>query len=236
MASPLDAKRLARQSCRIIGASRTGKTFSCDTYRFKYPPIEQSGCLPIIPVLYWHCWDKLRLSGLFVGLLDAVGCELLTGNTNQLRLRTYEALEKCQVEMLIVDEAQRISSEVMSEIRDISDRLEISVVLVGTDRLNAVIKRDEQVKRRFRFGYQFASLSVDGVREMTGLWEAHVLNLPEPSNLTSDKAQTLLLHVTQGYIGVLSDILREAAIQSWYKRHPRIKLSTLKQVVQSCLL
>ena len=28
----LDGKRLARQSCRVIGESRTGKTVSCDTY------------------------------------------------------------------------------------------------------------------------------------------------------------------------------------------------------------
>lgn len=31
----LEGKRLARQSCRVVGESRTGKTISCNTYRLK---------------------------------------------------------------------------------------------------------------------------------------------------------------------------------------------------------
>ena len=71
---------------------------------------------------------------------------------------------------------------------------------------------------------------------MTALWEEHILQLPEPSNLTNDKAQRLLLQATRGYIGVLDQILCEAAIRTLQMRKPRITLPTLSQVVKECSL
>ena len=53
------------------------------------------------------------------------------------------------MEMLIIDEADRFKPKTFAEVRDIFDRLEIPVILVGTDRLDAVIKRDEQVYKEY---------------------------------------------------------------------------------------
>jgi DNA transposition AAA+ family ATPase len=58
-------------------------------------------------------------------------------------------LQACQVEMIILDEAQHIPLKVLSEVRDISNHLEISVVLAGTDRLDRLLRRDEQNNLRF---------------------------------------------------------------------------------------
>ncbi len=55
-------------------------------------------------------------------------------------------------------------------------------------------------------------LNPEDLRETTALWEKHILKLPEPSKLTSAKAQDLLFQKTQGYIGLLDQILREAVI------------------------
>jgi DNA transposition AAA+ family ATPase len=44
-----------------------------------------------------------------------------------------------------IDEADRLKPKTFAEVRDIFDKLEIAVILVGTDRLDAAIKRDEQV-------------------------------------------------------------------------------------------
>ena len=66
----LDGKRLARQSCRVVGESRTGKTISCDTYRLKCKASQKPGEPPHIPVLYWPCPENLPVSRLFTGLLE----------------------------------------------------------------------------------------------------------------------------------------------------------------------
>jgi len=232
----LDGKRLSRRSCRVIGESRTGKTVSCDTYHLKCKVTQRSGEAPIIPVVYWHCRENLSVSSLFVGLLESLQYQATRGRIPELRERVYHVLRSCQVEMIIFDEAQRATAQAMSEIRDISDVLEIAVVLVGTDRLNAVIQRDEQVLYRFLSAYRFSRLGSEELQEMTALWEEHVLQLPESSDLTNAKAQSLLLQATRGYIGVLDQILCEAAIRALQHGQQRIELPLLRQVVKECSL
>ena len=199
----LDGKRLARQSCRVVGESRTGKTISCETYQSKCEVSQIPGEPPHIPVLYWHCPESLSVSRLFTGLLELMQYQATRGRVPDLRARVYHVLGSCQVEMIIFDEAQRLPAPVMSEIRDISDILEIAVVLVGTDRLNTVVQRDAQVLYRFLSAYRFSRLDAEGVQEMTALWEEHILQLPEASNLTNEKAQRLLVQAARGCIGVL---------------------------------
>jgi len=232
----LDGKRLARRSGRVVGESRTGKTVSCDTYHLKCKVIQRPGEAPIIPVMYWHCHDKLSVSSLFVGLLESLQYQATRGRIPELRERVYHVLRSCQVEMIIFDEAQRATTQAMSEMRDISDLLNISVVLVGTDRLNIVIQRDEQVLYRFLSAYRFSRLGSEELQEMTALWEKYVLQLPETSDLTNVKAQSLLLQATRGYIGVLDQILCEAAIRALQRGQKRIELPLLRQVVKECSL
>ncbi|BAY04724.1 hypothetical protein NIES19_39900 [Anabaena cylindrica PCC 7122] len=81
------------------------------------------------------------------------------GTVAEIRDRTLRVLKGCGVEMLIIDEADRFKPKTFAEVRDIFDKLEIAVILVGTDRLDAVIKRDEQVYNRFRACHRFGKFS-----------------------------------------------------------------------------
>ena len=232
----LDGKRWARQACRVVGETRTGKTVNCDTYRLKCKGTQIPGQPPIMPVVYWHCPEKLTVSRLFVGLLEKLQYQATRGRIPELQKRVYEVLQGCQVEMIIFDEAQRATPHALSEIRDIAELLDISVVLVGTDRLNTVLQQDKQVLYRFLPCYRFSRLEAEELREITALWEEKILQLPEPSNLTSVAAQDLLLQGTRGYIGVLDQILCEAAIRSLQLGKPHIDIHTLRHVVKECAL
>ena len=55
----------------------------------------------------------------------------------------------------------------------------------------------------------------------------------QASNLTNEKAQSLLLQATRGYIGVLNQILCESATRTLQMGKERITLATLRQVVKS---
>jgi DNA transposition AAA+ family ATPase len=81
------------------------------------------------------------------------------GTVAEIRDRMFRVLKGCQVEMLIIDEADRLKPKTFAEVRDIFDKLDIAVVLVGTDRLDAAIKRDKQVYNRFRACHRFGKLS-----------------------------------------------------------------------------
>ncbi|WP_223278092.1 TniB family NTP-binding protein [Nostoc sp. 'Peltigera membranacea cyanobiont' 232] len=103
------------------------------------------------------------------------------------------------VEMLIIDEADRFKPKTFAEVRDIFDRLEIAVILVGTDRLDAVIKRDEQVYNRFRSCHGFGKMSGEDFKRTVDIWEKQILRLPVASNLSSKTMLKTLGEATGGY-------------------------------------
>lgn len=227
----LDGKRLARQPCRVVGDSRTGKTIACDAYRLKHPPTLREGEPPQIPVIYWQSPPESGNRELFDGLLSALRYQLSRGTLSELRQRVYRTLKACQVEMLIIDESHRLRPKTLSDLQDILDALQLTIVLVGTDRLEAVVGRDEQVARRFIGTYRYERLSSLQVAQTSAIWETHVLKLPQASHLSSAKMQKILAPATGGYLGLLDRILREAAVRSLRQGKSRIELTVLREVV-----
>jgi len=226
----LDDKRSCRQACRVIGDSRTGKTFACDAYRLKHSPLQLNGDAPIVPVIYWHATTETGQRELFVGLLEDLKYRITRGTIAELRERVYRLLKICQVEMIILDEAHRLRPKTFSEIRDLFDLLGIAVVLVGTDRLDAVVRRDEQVHNRFMACHRFHRFDSQALEDTTAIWEEYVLKLPQPSNLTSPGMQKILGASTRGYLGALDEILRNAARRALQAGQSRIEISLLSQV------
>lgn len=226
----LEGKRHARQSCRVVGESRTGKTVACDAYRLRHKPKQEPGRPPIVPVVYIQVPQECTSKELFRLLIEELKYQMTKGTVAEIRDRAFRVLKGCGVEVLIIDEADRLKPKTFADVRDIFDKLEISVVLVGTDRLDAVIKRDEQVYNRFRACHRFGKLIGREFDKTVDLWERQVLKLPVASNLCSDEMLTLLNEATRGYIGLLDMLLREAAIRALRKGLPKIDVATLKEV------
>ena len=226
----LDGKRLARQPCRVLGDSRTGKSVACWAYACNHPPQQQDGKPPVVPVLYWQAPQESGARDFFEGLLDALQYQLSRGTLSELRRRVYQVLAACQVELLIIDEAHRIRKKTFSDVQDVYEKLEISIALVGTDRLDTVVRRDEQVERRFKAAHQVQRLNSGQLKTTTALWEKHVLRLPEASKLTSGPMQRILNNATDGYIGLLDMILRSAAIAALERGERHITKAILEEV------
>jgi DNA transposition AAA+ family ATPase len=229
----LDDKRVSRQSGRVVGESRTGKTLSCEAYQLKYPPSPDSGAMRV-PILYWQAVPESSNRDLFTGILEGLQYQIHRGTLSELRARVLRLLHICQVELLMVDEAHRLRSKALTELQDILDKLQIAIVLVGTDRLNVVLKRDEQIDRRFIASHQYARLSAVQLAQTSAIWETYVLKLPQPSHLSSAKVQKLLAPATGGYIGLLDRILREAAVRSLRLGKQCIEFKILSEVVAEC--
>jgi DNA transposition AAA+ family ATPase len=228
----LDGKRKARKSCRVVGESRTGKTVACDAYRYRQKVQIVEGRPPIVPVVYIQPPPKCGAKELFQEIIEHLKFKATKGTVSDFRGRTMEVLKACSVEMVIVDEADRIKPENFAEVRDIYDKLGIAVVLVGTDRLDAVIKRDEQVSNRFLACYRFGTLAGNDFRDTVQAWEDKILKLPLPSNLISKDMLRILTKATGGYIGRLDEILREAAIRSLPRGFKKIDKAVLEEVAK----
>jgi len=228
----LEGKRKARQSCRIVGESRTGKSSACEAYFYRNKPRQETGKKPIVPVVYIQPPQKCGSRELFKEIIEFLKYRVTKGTVADFRGRAVEVLKGCQVEMLIIDEADRLKPETFADVRDFYDKLAISVVLVGTDRLDAVIKRDEQVYNRFRACYRFGKLSGDDFVNAVKVWEQKVLVLPVASNLTSRPMQKILLEATEGYIGRMDEVLRESAIRALSQGLKKIEKSVLQEVAR----
>ncbi|WP_253274205.1 TniB family NTP-binding protein [Myxosarcina sp. GI1] len=226
----LEGKRKSRQSCRIVGESRTGKTIACESYKLRHKPKQETGKPPIVPVINIQPPQECGSRDLFALIIEHLKYKVVKGTVGEIRNRTLKVLERCQVEMLIIDEADRLRPKTFADVRDIFDNLGISVVLVGTDRLDAVVKRDEQVHNRFRACHRFGKLSGVEFQKTVTLWERNVLKLPVASNLSSKAMLKVLAPATGGYIGLLDMILRESAVRALEKGLKKIDLATLKEV------
>ncbi|MFB2837467.1 hypothetical protein [Floridanema evergladense] len=104
--------------------------------------------------------------------------------------------------------------------------------MVGTDRLDAVVKRDEQVYNRFRACYRFGKLSGEEFKKTVEIWEQKVLKLPVASNLTSKEMLKILISATEGYIGRLDEILEEAAIRSLSAGFKKVEKAILQELAK----
>ncbi|WP_448267976.1 TniB family NTP-binding protein [Nostoc sp. DSM 114159] len=228
----LDGKRKARKCCRVVGESRTGKTVACDAYRLRHKPQQEAGRPPIVPVVYIRPNQKCGPKDLFKKITEYLKYRVTKGTVSDFRDRAIEVLKGCGVEMLIIDEADRLKPETFADVRDIAEDLGIAVVLVGTDRLDAVIKRDEQVKERFMPHLRFGKLSGEDFKKTVDMWEQMVLKLPVSSNLTSKDMLRILTSATEGYIGRLDEILREAAIRSLSRGLKKIDKAVLQEVAK----
>ena len=228
----LDGKRKARQSCRIVGESRTGKSIACEAYFYRNKPQQAVGKKPIVPVVYVQPPQKCSSKDLFKEIIEFLKHRATKGTVADFRGRAIEVLKGCEVEILIIDEADRLKPETFADVRDFYDKLAISVVLVGTDRLDAVIKRDEQVYNRFRACHRFGKLSGEEFAKTVKIWEKEVLKLPVASNLTSKTMMKILLEATEGFIGRLDEVLRESAILSLSQGLKKIEKGVLQEVAR----
>lgn len=230
----LDNKRIARQSCQVIGESRTGKTISCEAYQLKHPPHRSGGSAMQVPIVYWQTAPESGSRDLLSGIIDSLQYQINRGTLSEIRSRVHHLLAVCEVEMLIVDEAHRLRPKALEDIADILDKLQIAVVLVGTDRLNAVLTRNEQVQYRCIDKHRYTRMTPTQIAKTSAIWEAHVLQLPEPSCLSSAKMQKLLVPATGGYIGLLDRVVREAAVRSLRAGKSCIEYKILADVVAEC--
>lgn len=228
----LDMQRLSKQPGRIVAPPRAGKSVTCDVYRLLNKPQKKPGRRDIVPVLYLQVPGDCS-TGEFLGLiLELLKYGATTGKTTELRKRSLRVLKESKVDMIIIDEANFLKLSTFSEIARLYDLLKISIILVGTDGLDNLIKRNEYIHDRFVECYRFDIVSEKKFPQMVEIWETNIVSLPLPSNLTRDETLKPLYLKTGGKIGLLDKVLRKAAILSLRKGLKCIDRSTLNEVLE----
>jgi hypothetical protein len=228
----LDSLRLSKQCGRIVAPPRAGKSVTCDIYKLLNKPQKRTGRRDIVPVLYMQVPGDCSAGELLVLILESLKYDATSGKLTELRRRMQRLLKESKVEMLIIDEANFLKLSTFSEIARIYDLLKVSIVLVGTDGLDNLIKKEPYIHDRFIECYRLHLVSEKKFPELVQIWEDEVLCLPVPSNLTKRETLMPLYQKTGGKIGLLDRVLRRAAILSLRKGLSNIDKATLDEVLE----
>ena len=228
----LDMQRLSRQPGRIVAPPRAGKSVTCDVYRLLNKPQKKPGRRDLVPVLYLQAPGDCSSGELLVLILELLKYGATTGKTIDLRKRVLRVLKESQVEMLIIDEANFLKLSTFSEIARIYDLLKISIILVGTDGLDNLIKRNEYIHDRFIECFRFDVVSEKKFPQLVEIWEQEIVQLPVPSNLNRKETAERLYLKTGGKVGLLDKVLRKAAILALKKGSNHIDKITLNEVLE----
>lgn len=228
----LDFLRLTKQCGRIIAPPRTGKSVTCDVYRLLNKQKKRPGRRDLVPVLYIQAPGDCSAGELLTLILELLGYDETSGNLSQLRRRALRLIKEAKVEMIIIDEANFLTLKTFSEIARIYDLYKISIVLVGTDSLDSLIKREEYIHDRFIECYRLKVLSENQFPQVVEIWEEQIVNLPVPSNLTKKETLVPLYQKTGGKIGLLDRVVRKAGLLSLRKGLNHINKQTLDEVLE----
>jgi DNA transposition AAA+ family ATPase len=101
----------------VVGESRTGKTMACDAYRLRNKPQQIAGKPPTVPVIYLQVPQECGAKELFGVILGHLKYQVTKGTVAEMRDRTLRVMKGCQVEMLIIDEADRFKPKTFAEVR-----------------------------------------------------------------------------------------------------------------------
>ncbi|MCT7984517.1 TniB family NTP-binding protein [Laspinema sp. A4] len=227
----LDFQRLSKQPGRIVAPPRTGKSISCDVYKLLNKPHRANGRQRVIPVLYLQVPGNCSPGELLTLILEQLNYGASTGTTTALRQRVLRVLKEYKVEMLIIDEANFLKLNTFSEIARIYDLVRLSIILVGTDELDSLIKRNEYVHDRFIECYRFGILSRQEFRDLVQVWEEEIIQLPVPSNLTQEQTLMKLYEKTGGKIGLLDRVMRKAGLLALKQGAKKIDKEILNEVL-----
>ncbi len=107
--------------------------------------------------------------------------------------RRYSSL----IELLIVDEANRLKDMGLEQIRDIADRGEIGLVLLGMPGLDMRLQRVPQLYSRIGFVHEIEPLSQQETRFFLAQRWSHRISA-HSEDFTDQEAVATLIRITQG--------------------------------------
>lgn len=103
-----------------------------------------------------------------------------------------------RVDLIIVDEADRLQLPALEQLRDISDRSNVGLVLIGMPGIEKRMSRYPQLYSRIGFVHQFKPLSNEEVRfVLEHRWQELGIKL-DPVDFTDAEAISAVVRITQG--------------------------------------
>lgn len=112
--------------------------------------------------------------------------------------KPFHVRERPHAQLLIVDEADRLKTSALEQLRDCYDRHRIGLILIGMPGIEKRLARYPQLYSRIGFAHQYRPLSADELRfVLTHHWQALGLDLAA-GDFTDTEAIATVARITNG--------------------------------------
>ena len=198
---------------------------------------EVLGDWAVLPVVRAQTPPKGDEGRLYDNLLRAMGYPLPISYSPSAKCQTLlKLLANNQTKIVMLDEFhnalsgrfdQRLHFNVV--IKNLTNEAGIPLVVAGTENVELVFRKEDQLYRRFSRVELKAWRDNEDWRKLLRSFE-RLVPLKHPSFLAESRMATTLYEVASGRIGDLSDVLREAAIRAIVSGEERITPKMIQAV------
>lgn len=211
----------------ITGEAGCGKTTIALYYENLYPrQTTEEGA--VIPILSSTLFAPATVKGLATGLLDSLGDPMAdAGTITNQTLRLYHLIEKCGVQMIILDEFQHLIDRdsdtvlgVASDwLKNLLNRTRLPMVLIGLPYSIRILKTNPQLRRRFSVMKEIKAFGWETPEEQEAFFKFlkavdDALPLKELSHINSLDTAFRLHCASRGLISNIMKVVRTAAIMA----------------------
>jgi hypothetical protein len=210
----------------LTGTTGAGKTTIYKTYAQNYP-IQETEEGDIVPIIHAVTPSAANIKGLVSVLLKQLGDPLPDkGSTTNQTIRLYDLLEKCQVELIFLDEfhnfkdldSDKVLKNVCDWLKNLILNTKIPIVLFGKEGSEDILKADNlHLSRRFNYRHRlvpFQRLDTDPSPESFRQFLSEVeskLPLAMKSDLAEKSLADRIYYATDGTIGHVMTLIRKGA-------------------------
>lgn len=218
----------------ILGNTGAGKTTLLDVWLEKAPLrtiVTSEGT--IIPYLYVAVLSSPKKKGAVAAFLRALHDPNPSRGTEwNMIMRVHNLIKRCKVQMIFVDEFQhlrdkdvgrsgRVVHAIADFLKDIVNQTHVPMILVGKlGEAEEILEANSQLARRVGTPlvlepFEWDRGKPDIIKEFRTLMRDIDRALPlDPSHLENEEMAFRFFYASDGYLGWIMEIIREAAIRA----------------------
>jgi len=225
-------------SILIYGETNNGKTTIINEFMRRHPvSYDENGSNTELPVVRIEMPPEANQDSIYMALLRELYVPFQPNAKKEEKAnQVFMVMRRLKVRILIIDELNNLldanrlkQNQVINTIKYLSNTLKVPIIGVGTNEAKNVFRSDRQLSNRFK-PIELPKWKLDlEYRKLLVSFEK-ILKLKNQSKLDSKDLAIEIMSMSEGWIGEISDIVKQAAILAIRNDDEIISLELLRKM------